>query len=176
MNRKRYTVTAADGSQAVVLAYSAHGAREYYSQRGLTIVRVERGDYRKKARNATIKASGGFRIDRVALADAIEFLGLTLPVDIRFHSRVGNTNGIHRFRKNRHVIMLKSYLKPKDASNTLWHELTHARQAERALSRGERWQDVTAEQRNYPYSVRPIEREANEIANSKWNVLLCKPS
>lgn len=127
-----------------------------------------RGDYRIEA----LKADGGFRIDNAAVRDACELLGIGLPVDVRFSGRVGPTNGSHAFDGERHRIMLKSYLTPEQATRTLWHELTHAMQAERAGS-VLAWGAFSRAQRSYSYSNRPIELEARRMADVMGDLPLC---
>lgn len=167
MRRTRFTVYfTPDQEPQVILAY--HGQeneiRDYYEKRGYAVRRVVKGDHRKKQRAAAKQREGGFRIDRKALNAAIDALGLDLPVDIRFHARVGSTNGNYRFDGRRHDIMLKSYLTPEQASSTLWHELTHAMQAERAGATTAAWSSVQREQARWSYWNRPIEREARQMS------------
>jgi len=159
MKRTRFTATMVDGSKLVILAYTAQDVRDFYSAR---CVAVSRGDYRKAARNAERAVYGGFTIDQEALAAAIQLLDIKQPVKIRFHSRVGGTNGNHRLRAWGHDIMIKSYLAAEQASSTLWHELKHARQSDGHTL--ESWRAVKAEQRRYSYAVRPIEREARALS------------
>jgi hypothetical protein len=180
MKRSRYTatITQPDGevTRHVILAYSAEGARTYYAARFTgASVQVSRGDYRAKAHHAEVKAAGGFVIDRQALADACDLLGLKLPVKIRYNARVGTTNGNYQLRAGWHDIMLKSYHTAEQASSTLWHELTHAMQAERAGDFAA-WRQVRAEQARYSYRIRPIEREACAMSDTMADVLLCKPA
>lgn len=174
MRRTRFTVfTRRPGSEEivkqVVLAYGTECARNYYTGRGWTVLGVERGDYRKQ-----IKAEGGYRIDRAALRDAIDLLGIKLPVKIRFNSRVGNTAGNYRFRNGGHDIMLKSYHTAEQASSTLWHELTHAMQAERAGGTTETWASFHREQARYSYRNRPVEIEARQMSETMKDVPLCR--
>lgn len=165
--RTRFTVhiRRPDGEiiKQVILAYSAESARVYYARRH-DVVRVERGDYRQRARNAAIRANGGYRLDPRALRDAIALLGLRIPVKIRYTSRVGATNGNYCFKGTHHDIMLKSYHTAAQATETLWHELTHAMQAERAGGTTETWADVRREQARYAYRRRPIEVEARAMS------------
>jgi hypothetical protein len=164
--RTRFTVTFEDGTKKVILCYNAAEARHYYEHKGYAVAGVMRGDYRKQARVAAIKSQDGHTIDTAALNVAKAELGLIMPVKIRRDGRVGQTNGNHRLRGFEHHIMLKSYLTPEQATHTLWHELTHAVQAERAIASGRGWAAVSNEQRRYRYSVRPIEIEANKIADA----------
>lgn len=167
--RSRFTITFLDGSREVFLGYSALSAENYYNGRGRPVVSVTKGDYRMD-KNVT---GGGFKIIQSALKTAQEELGLTIPVKVRFNARQGNTNGNYRFRGTHHDIMVKSYLTPEEASSTLWHELTHAMQAERCGGTTETWTKVHREQRNWTYRQRPIEIEANAMSAAKADVLLC---
>lgn len=169
MRRTRYTVYYDDDKPEVCLAYTPEGARKLFEKLGHSVIRVERGDYRKT------RTGGGFVINKAALADAIELLGLKLPVKVRTHARVGDTNGNYRLRDGWHDIMLKSYHTPEQASSTLWHELTHAMQAERAGGKDE-WRSVRNEQRRYSYRIRPIEVEAREMSEAMADIPLCRPA
>lgn len=178
MRRSRYTITySPDDSneirRMVVLAYSIEGAQRMRIANAV-VLDVQRGDYRKQEREAKIKAEGGFRIDRQALADAIDLLGLKLPVKIRFNSRVGRQNGNYRLRNGHHDIMLKSYRTPQQASDTLWHELTHALQAERdGHGSVSVWADVRRAQASIPYLSKPLEVEARQMSATMRDCPLC---
>lgn len=166
--RSRFTVRFASGDPVVCLAYDAGFVHKYYEALGRTVTGVTKGDHRVKARAAEVKAAGGFRVDQAALKDAIALLGLKLPVTLRYNSRVGNTNGNYRFTGHSHNIMLKSYHTAAQASDTLWHELCHAMQAERAGTMVE-WNVVQRQQARYSYRSRPIEREAREMSATMAN-------
>jgi hypothetical protein len=71
--------------------------------------------------------------------------------------------------------MVKSYLGAQEASGTLWHELTHAMQAERVVKAGESWQSHTAAQARWTYSRRPIEIEARQMSDTMRDCLLTRP-
>jgi hypothetical protein len=177
MRRTRFTATIISPhmgrEKKVILAYFASEVRGYYEGKGYEVVSVTKGDYRKQA---VVKGNGGggFRIDRPALKDACELLDLKLPVKIRFNSRAGSTNGNYRFKGDHHDIMLKSYHSPEQASDTLWHELCHAMQAERAGGTLETWRQVHREQARYTYRNRPIEREARAMSETMKDVPLCR--
>lgn len=169
--RARYTVhIAGEDTPRVILDYSAQSAQAYYERRGLNVLSVTAGDYRKQ-----VQEGGGFVIDEHALAQAVITLGIKLPVKIRMHSRQGDTLGNHRLRAGYHDIMLKSYRTAEQASSTLWHELTHAMQAERDGGGDiHAWYGVNREQRLYPYSIRPIEVEAREMSERMKDIQLTK--
>lgn len=169
--RTRFTVLlAGDNVPKVVLTYSADDARYYYAKRGQTVVKVTRGDYRKKARAREAAKSGGFTINQAALREAKEILGLKWPVQVRTHARHGSVNGNYRCELTGggdyyHNIMIKSYLTPEQATKTLWHELTHAMQAEREGSYAGWVLKHEQEHKRYSYRVRPIEIEAREMSD-----------
>lgn len=165
--RSRFTVEFADGSRTVILAYGALDAEHYFRARGREVVDTVSGDYRIS------RSSGGYRINQAALNAAIATLGLKIPVRVRFHARAGSTRGNYRFAPTHHNIMLKSYLTPEQASNTLWHELTHALQAERSGS-VTGWAAECNKQKRYSYRNRPIEREANAMADKMSHRPLCR--
>ena len=175
--RTRYTVTVAHQSsnaveKRVILAYDAQGAIKHYNSLGYIVLQIEKGDHRRKAKAAAVKASGGYRVDHAALRDACDLLGLTMPVRIRHSSRVGNTRGNYRHGGTYHDIMLKSYLSAEQASSTLWHELTHAMQAERAGSESG-WAAVLRDSHG-KYQRCPLEREARQMSRTMANVPLCR--
>lgn len=168
MRRTRYTVTL-EGRDPFVIIAADEG--QIYNHYGSKLVGLRKGDFRKVAKP---RVSGpGFRVDQQALKQAIALLGLKVKVKVRFHARNGSTLGNYRFAGTHHNIMLKSYLTPEQASHTLWHELTHAMQAERAGSK-EGWSAEHRRQRRYSYQFRPIEVEANKMADKMSHHLLCR--
>lgn len=180
MRRSRYTVTVIDSngnqSRRVVLAYSADGARQCYARRyWYSVVSVTKGDYRKVAAPTQPKQAQRFKVDASALRDACELLDIRLPVKVRTHSRVGGTLGNHRFPGEAwHNVMVKSYLSVVEANSVLWHELAHCMQSEKAVRAGKRWAAVSQAQRAYPYRIRPIEIEANALADRYKDISLVK--
>jgi hypothetical protein len=154
-NRFRATIANRDGStrQIDLLVYGGKDeALALAEVKGFRVLECLSAD--------ELKAAGGFRIDRAALREACEFLGITGNVEVRFNARAGRTNGNYRRRYGKHDIMVKSYLTPAEASKTLWHELAHAMQAERVEAEGGEWGTHSRAQRRWSYSVRPIEVEA----------------
>lgn len=177
MRRSRYTVTLADDTKYVILAYSADGARAYYTSLfGPAVKHVAKGDYRIEEQRASDVCSTGHTLDQAAIKEAIEFLGLQLPVEIKQPSRVGRRRGSHCFDWNVgaqgvHAITIKSYLNPERASKTLWHELAHAAQAERAfaaagattpIARHKAWSAVLNRDRGIGYERKGVERDARK--------------
>lgn len=174
--RSRYTVTVEKNGftwKRVVLAYDPEGAGDHYRRLGYVVGTVTKGDYRKtEPAQQQPQHSGGFTINRAALKDACDLLGLKLPVKIRFNGRHGRTLGNYRFKGTHHDIMLKSYHDPEQASSTLWHELTHAMQAERAGSTMA-WNAVLSSSRGL-YRACPLEIEARDMQATMADVSLCR--
>jgi hypothetical protein len=170
--RTRWTIVLAGGEPFVMLAYDEDQIRRHYEGRGKTVVRITKGDFRKT--QPPRLASTGFVIDNAVLDDAKDLLGLQKPVKIRFNNRVGGTLGNHRFRLDGyHDIMLKRYLSADRANKTLWHELTHAMQAERSGDYND-WVIFSKAQRKISYDKRPIEIEAREMADQMKDIKLIK--
>lgn len=160
-----------------VMAYSREGAEKLLQANGYEYKAVVpyAAVVRKMARE-----NGSYRINQRAVNDAIQFLGIKLPVRIRYSSKVGGTRGNHLPQKSGgriqgpafHNIMLKSYLDAEQASKTLWHELAHAMQFEReAVAAGIRmtdpqarvhWYEVKQKDRGIGYRNKSYEVEARE--------------
>lgn len=180
--RTRYTFTATKYGREGnidVLAYSLDGAIHVLTTRGYT-------DVRRTTKPPASKAGAAWAPDWAAINHAIEFLGLTLPVDIKLTGHQGGRYGAHTFRAARgafykdftrdtasggmrHAITVKNWLAPEQAGRTLWHELCHAMQAENAVKAAgavtmreqlTAWAHCSARRGNYSY--RPIEVEARE--------------
>ena len=181
--RTRYAIHMIDGSIHTGLAYSP----EFYSKRD-DVARVE--PYKAYlARRAN--AGGGWSIDADAVAEAVAFFGLTLPIKFELSARTSTTLGQHMLTPVgggvrvsagkiynldtatgwEHRVMLRSWLSPEDASRTLWHELTHAMQAERALSKVHASATIREQYHAWrfswdrahgrtAYTDKPVEREA----------------
>lgn len=169
MRRQRYTVTMQGGERKVILAYSGADATDHYVKRGFKVSTAVRGDYRAK-----LPSGGGWKIDRAALRDACDLLGLKLPVSIRFNSRFGNTHGNYTFRRGGHDIMLKSYRTADQANETLWHELTHALQVERGGGTYQAFEKLIENEKGV-YKNAPSEIEARDLAATMADVRLVVP-
>lgn len=189
--RSRFSVTLANGERHVVLARSASAATDWFNRKARTLdqraVSVVKGDYRV----TELEASGGWRVNRANLAEAIEFLGITLPVRIKpTASRGGGGLGAHRFKPRVgrfmrdpardtasggmfHQITANSRLNPDAAGRTLWHELCHAAQAEEVVRQLPAnstlreqflaWRTCEARAVGVAYDRKPIEVEAREF-------------
>jgi hypothetical protein len=140
MRRTRYTVTISHTTSnaiewKVILAYSAQGATDYFARAGYTVLDVERGDYRKRERIVPAHERG--QLDWSNIGEAKALLGLEWPGDIRLCNRASQTFGTHTIAPGvtgtpRHKIMVKAWRTAEQMGRTLWHELAHAAQAERA--------------------------------------------
>jgi hypothetical protein len=180
-------VTLSGNVRKVVLAHSAENARDYYTGMGYRVLSVEAGDYRIDA----VTSSTGWRLDRKALAEAVEFLGIECPVNVKQTGFRGGRFGAHQLRgvlRGRfmsgkvsdfaradtvgHYITVKSWLTPEQAGQTLWHELCHAMQAERAMAtlpapsdpsvQYGAWVACSARGNGVAYNLKPVEVEARE--------------
>lgn len=74
-------------------------------------------------------AKAGWTIDVPAIREAIAFFGLTSPVEVKLTAGTRRV-GCARYRDGVHVITLSALRSGAQASETLWHELTHAAQRE----------------------------------------------
>lgn len=125
-----------------------------------------------------------WRIDPDALDAAKDFFGLKLPVYVR-RSAGYRTQGTHRLMPGwrapagvsgstssyYHHLTITGKSSADDASRTIWHELTHCWQAERAMAEARErgasvaeqaraWSTADERSRAIPYSDRPCEVEA----------------
>ena len=197
--RRRYTVTTASGDRHVALAYTSERAAQLIRDHGHVVVDVEPGDYRRKV----VPIDGGWQLDQVALAQAIAQFGLQLPVTIKRTGHQGGRWGAHVFRPRSgrvynhsaydtacggmtHAITIKTWLTAEQASQTIWHELCHAAQAERACQQAgavtEREQTVAwadccrNEARGYADSYdTPTEQEARDMEQMHETLALATP-
>lgn len=177
MRRSRFTAEVTKlgkTEKVVILAYSPENAREsLVRQYGYEVHSVVRGDYRRPSMPSVAKWKHSGRLD-----EAKDFLGLRLPVQIKQTRHQGGRYGAYRLRftpagRPYHCITVKTWLDPVEAGRTLWHELCHAMQAERAAERRagtptldrlsptdwvEAWR--TTPERRGSYRTRAIEVEA----------------
>lgn len=170
-----------------ILAYSAEGVRNFYERSGYTVLEVSTV---RRTRTTERPANKPWRVNERAIREAAEFLGLTLPVRIKPTNHAGGRYGCHELRpegpgvriKNGriygienatglfHHITAKAWRSAQEANETLWHELAHAMQAERELSKlaapwdaldGLRaWAACADRGRGTAYARKPVEREA----------------
>ena len=133
--RQRYTVTFQDLAEPlVIMAYSPEGAATVARQvtRYRQVVSVQKGDYRLK-----LNPAAGWKLDEQAFQAATALLGLRWPAVVQTNSREGRTAGNYSLKLGQeaparlqhlrsqpyyHKIMVKSYLAPGEANETLWHE------------------------------------------------------
>ncbi len=164
---------AGETRERAILAYDAESVRSFYARQGYTVLSVERvkPTRRERPQNAP------WTLDERAIQEAREFLGITRPVTLKVINHASRTMGEHRVTVGpngvRQTIAIKGWLSPEDASRTLWHELTHAAQTERALARlpeGLSGRETIAHLKRQPergyrsvrYERKPIEVEARE--------------
>lgn len=95
-------------------------------------------------------------IDNVAIRRAADDLGLQKPVVVE---RVNGHQGFYKDLGDKHYIGVVGWLKPEKASNQIWHELEHARQAEQEGPLPERPEDFQE------YRNMPTEQQAREFAD-----------
>lgn len=180
--RQRYTVTLESGERKVILAYNGADATAWFIGRGYRVEKVERGDYH----HAEASSPTGWRLNQGNLREAIAFLGIELPVRIKQTGHKGGRYGAHGFQPLRgkfmknpaldtasggmyHNITIKNWLSPEKAGETLWHELTHAKQAEEASASAttmrakfNAWRTCESRGNGVTYMRKPVEVEARE--------------
>jgi hypothetical protein len=127
-----------------------------------------------------------------AFARAQAELGLTLPVKLKLTGHKRGRRGAHSLRidngKLYHHITVKNWLDPVQAGRTLWHELAHAMQAERAIAAAERtrvmlsvrerqqvWLQCSERTRKMAYFIRPCEVEARTFEANNDRTPLAQP-
>lgn len=171
-----------------ILAYNADSVRDHYTRLGYDVHSVKA---HRPSRTAVKATNPPWRKNERAIREAIELFGLTLPVEIKLTSHAGGRYGAHtlhpvggqvRVHNGRiywaetatglvHRITVKAWRSAEEASRTLWHELTHAMQAERELSKLanssikdklEGWRTCADRGHGLSYSRKPLEIEARE--------------
>jgi hypothetical protein len=159
--------------ERAILAYDPESVRSFYARQGYNVLSVERVKPTRSAR----PTNAPWRLDERAIQEARDFLGITKPISIKVLNHASRNWGEHRVTVGPHgvrqTIAVKRWLSPEDASRTLWHELTHAMQTERALARipaGLSGRETIAHLQRQPergyrsvrYEDKPIEQEARE--------------
>lgn len=71
-----------------------------------------------------------FKIDRKALDEAREYLGITWDARVTISGTIGAAGRYSTVHEHIHKITLNAYLSLCDAEFVVWHELTHALQSE----------------------------------------------
>jgi hypothetical protein len=184
MKRARYTVRYLDGREPTVhLCYTPQWCWDYLDG----VASVTKGDYR-----ALPKRPSGARPHWPNIREAIDFLGLKLPVEIELNTRAQFQRGLHRtepehpalMRKGSklfgtkrvpasearwvHRITVHAALPADEMGRTIWHELTHGLQFERDVPlAGSVWDVLTTSHDQYrdgtTYKAKPAEVEANAM-------------
>jgi len=159
--------------ERAILAYDPESVRDFYARQGYTVLSVERVKpvRRERPQNAP------WQLNERAIQEAKKFLGITRPIKLKVINHASKNWGEHRVTVGPHgvqqTITIKRWLSPEDASRTLWHELTHAMQTERALARiptGLTGRETIAHLKRQPergyrrisYLDKPIEQEARD--------------
>lgn len=192
--RKRFECIVILGGQEItkmIMAPDAESVRAHYTGRGYKVKSV----VPYNTAHVKAKNGGGWKVSNAYFNKAVAEFGLKLPVVVQQIGRVGSTNAnyalclrgqeprgvtVPRGARIFHLVKAKSYHTPEQASQSLWHELTHARQAEDAIRKvladdsawqsnafvaDEAWERKVKHQReNFSYEDRPIEREARRTA------------
>lgn len=109
----------------------------------------------------------GHRISAKAVVEAAAILGLSDPIEIKWSSGRRRL-GAHRYRDGRHVVTVtRLYREAASISETIWHELTHAQQTEKA-GRAKFISEYRLENRRVGYQNNRFEVEARAVgANMK---------
>ena len=115
------------------------------------------------------KNQAGTELVPGAVLKAVKHFKLQHDVTIKWANGI-RRRGCYRFRQGEgHVITLSTYYGPEQLSKTLWHELTHAVQYERAFAKGMDHHEAYAAFHSEPggrdYSTRPIEVQARKWAD-----------
>jgi hypothetical protein len=105
----------------------------------------------------------GARLIPGAVLEAVAFLEIARPVEVKWAAGLRRA-GSHRSRNGGHVITLSTYRPADQLSETLWHELVHAVQAERYPTDKEFSSVYVRESRTVGYQANRFEVEAREIA------------
>lgn len=194
MKRTRFTAHLSNGEKRVILAYDPYTAGAYYRSLGYEVDRVTKGDFRRDARKAEQRPTGA-RPNMRAIREAIEFLGITLPVEVKVTTRKGGRYGAHtpiptggnaHVRNGRvsnlatatgwkHSITVKAWLTVEQMGETLWHELAHAMQFERDARPGRQrpeavlraWKTAYCDGTAYDRKPHEVEARSYEGFNSE---------
>lgn len=183
MRRTRYRFRVIHGDQEFerhILAYDRFSAEAYFRARYDTVEYLGTG-----TRSVSPASAAKWRLDPAALREAIDFLGLTLPVKIKQTGHQGGRRGAYWLRQvarqRYHHITVKNWLTPEQACRTLWHELAHAMQAERYNDPSapfvvvqQAW--ANAPERRGAYRNRPVEVEARSYEDYGVEVQIAVPA
>lgn len=103
-------------------------------------------------------------VDRDALAELAEAIGIEKPVRVTVEPLPSWTNGRQGSEPTHHRIMLADRLDAAQAQRTLAHELFHCHQREQYDNPFEATQSYWAAHDRYGYDSNPFEVSANEFA------------
>lgn len=184
--RTRYRIDTHRGP-VDVLAYSPEGARRAAENAGYSILA---GGGPRVARKQKSSQPARWTVNDAAIRAACRALGVEWEVRIT-RTKATRTNGVHRLRIRNgrpvHFIAGPALADTAKATATLWHELTHAAQAERVAREGgvhhdplsalHAWVKFCNRQNRWCYERRPIEVEARATAdNPPLSIPLVKPA
>jgi hypothetical protein len=150
--------------------------RDYYERLGYEVLSAEPA---ARKRQAAAGRPCAYELNPSAVRAAKAQLGIEGTVKVR-RTTAGDRYGCCRSRYNRatgqwtHHITIPKHESREKASNTFWHELTHASQAERAET-PEAWAKLVRQQHRLPHRRRPIEIEAYRVAEENSDKLLTAP-
>jgi hypothetical protein len=150
--------------------------RTWMEKKGYTVHGIVR-----RPKGGRPKPPGGWKISALALREAQVALELQFPVKIEILPHQGGKRGDYQPSDDgkSHRIRIKNWLDTEQASKTLWHELTHAKQTEREIQFGERTlrPAFSRMKTNYEplpgrkkgrYKHSPCEIEANNVAEMMY--------
>ena len=207
MRRKRYDVTLQEIATGTiyhrqVLAYPTRIVRESIcaelNDRDNKVISIRPTPRRRRQ---AAPATPGWLVDETNLARAIKDLKIKFPVRIKTTGHRGGRLGAHQLRFGYdaprgtripagthfyHHITVKSWLSAQNAGETIWHELTHAMQAERAIresakeNHGASLVTLKKAWENHPmrkgrrYLTRPCEVEARSYEHRNAQIPLAR--
>lgn len=144
----------------------------YSPERALEVLRSKGWTNAQPVIQKAAPAGSSWVLHTSALRQAVASLGITHSVMVKQTGHRGGRRGAHSLRRDAQGrvyshITVKSWLDPAQASRTLWHELAHAMQAQRAMDDNPHvdpliaWKAVRASTSGgITYRDKPIEIEA----------------
>jgi hypothetical protein len=171
MRRKRYQISCITPSGETkrdvhVLAYHKDHIALLMEKEGFKILSDP-----ELVSSTTSTAKPAWTSDWAAVTEAKDLLKIQWPLKItRTFCQTRYGRHTIRYRMGdlvpRHYITARKTSTPEKASQTLWHELTHASQAEQAaegkkgIDRVKAWIELSNKENLKPYDARPIELNA----------------
>lgn len=112
------------------------------------------------------KVARRWEIDEDAVRLARARLGLRHPVEVKITSQRSTAGRYKGLAESRHRVTISTHICPSEAGQTLWHELTHARQRERYHNHTAFMRALDAEN---------LESEAERAERLNSLIPLCRP-